>query len=69
MNILFIITRKILTLISRSYNAPPPILLSIDLRMVNIFEHAAPISFEHKSLPCPFLDPHLSTYNSNVDYV
>jgi hypothetical protein len=32
--------------------------------MVSIFRAHSPISFEHMSIGCPFLDPHLITHHS-----
>ena len=37
----------------------PPIMVTIEPRILSIFEHVVP--FE-----CPFLDPHLTTYHPNI---
>lgn len=59
MNIFFFIEVKILII--------PPIRSTIEPRMVSEFWVHNPISFRHM-MPfwCQFLDPHLTTYHSNV---
>ena len=67
MDILFIIkTLEILMLIKRSYRSPP-IMLSIDLRMVDIFgaSYESHLFWTHVLLGCQFLDPNLTTYHWN----
>ena len=68
MNVLFITKVKILVLIEWSYMPPPPIVLTIEPRMLSIFWARSPISFKHMSFWCPFfLDILLrSTYHSNT---
>ena len=42
-------------------------MLTIKLKMVSIFRaRRSPIAFEHVSFWCPFLDPQLTTYHSNI---
>ena len=60
MTILLIIKVKILGHIS------PPIMLTIEFTMVSIFLAPSLISFQHMSFWCPFLDPRLTTYYSNI---
>ena len=43
-----------------------PIMLTIEPRMVTIFWACSPISFRHKSFWSLFLEPHLTTYPSNI---
>ena len=47
----------------------PIIMLTMEPRMVNTFEACRPISLKHM-MPfwCPFLDPHLTTYHSNIGF-
>ena len=61
MNILIIVKVKIFIDIKWSYSPPPPIMLTNEPRMVNIFWARNPIFLQHMSLWCPFLHPHLST--------
>jgi hypothetical protein len=67
MYILFIIkTLEILMLNKRSYRSPPR-MLTIDLRMVDIFwaSYESHLSWTHVLLGCQLLDPNLTTYHSN----
>ena len=70
MNILSIIQVKILVLIqySNSRSPPPPSkLYSLSsLEWFNIFEHVVQSLLKHMSFWCPFVDPHLTTYHSNI---
>ena len=63
MKILIIIKVKILVLIKWSYMSPNQ--LTIESRMIIICRTSTPISFEHISFWCRFLNPHLTTYHSN----
>lgn len=44
----------------------PPILVTLEVRMINKFWAFSPISFQDKSISCPFLDPHLTMQHWNV---
>ena len=44
----------------------PLIMLAIEPRMVSMLRARRPISIEHMSSWCQFLDPHLITYRSNT---
>ena len=67
-NILFYLNGKISC--SLSGHIPPPqkkkIMLTSEPRMISIFWTCSPISSMHMFLWCPFLDPHLTTYRSNI---
>ena len=56
---------EISLLIKWSYRSSP-ILLIIELKMVNTFWASSPISYKHMSFWCPFLDPHLITCHSHA---
>ena len=45
---------------------PSQLMLTIEPRMVSIFWARSPISLEHISFWCPFLDTHLTIYYSNI---
>ena len=70
MNILIIIKVKILVLIkwSNAQSLPPPILLTIESRMVMIFCTHNPISYKRMSLWYSFLKPHLTLDPSNISF-
>ena len=42
------------------------IMLTIELKMVSVFWARRPISFKHMLFWCLFLDPHQSTFHSNI---
>ena len=65
MNILFIIKFNIFVLIKWSYSFHPT-MLTIEPRMVVIFQACSPISFKRMSLWYPFLEAHLTTYHSTI---
>ena len=51
---------------SLSGNTCSPIMLIIELGMVTILWAYYPISFEHMVFGYPFLEPHITTYHSNI---
>ena len=64
MNILVIMKVKILKLIKWSHRSSQACwLLGI---LVSIFWGSTPIIFKHMSFWCPFFNPHLTTYHSNM---
>lgn len=48
---------------------PFPIILTIELRMIIVFRARNPISSEHRSFWYSFLQPHQTTYHSNIDFI
>ena len=59
MTILFIIEVKTLVLINLSYRSP-------QLEWLPYFEHVIMCLLNTSLFWCPFLDPHLTTYHSNI---
>ena len=48
------------------YTGPPSFCWLLSLEWLTHFEHIRPISFKQISFWCPFLDPHLTTHQSNI---
>ena len=65
MNILYIINVMILVLINCSYRSSQ-LYRFLSLELLSYFEQIALISFKVMSFWYPFLEPHLTTYHSNI---
>ena len=66
MIILFNIKVNVLVLIKWSHRSKPPLVLTIEPKLLSAFWARSPIAFTH-IMPfwCSFLDPRLTTYHSN----
>ena len=67
MSMLFIIKVKLCVLVKLLYSPPPLFfMLTVEFRTVSVFWACSSISYEHVHFWCPFIDPHLTTYHSNI---